>query len=77
MLFRSIKDQKTLVPCGVLVEGEYGESDLVIGVPVIIGKDGWEEIVDFPISDKEKAEFKASADATRKVNQILIDGGMI
>ena len=72
-----IKDQKTLVPCGVLVEGEYGESDLVIGVPVIIGKDGWEEIVDFPISDKEKAEFKASADATRKVNQILVDGGMI
>ena len=72
-----IKDQKTLIPCGVLVEGEYGESDLVIGVPVIIGKNGWEEIVDFPINDKEKAEFKASADATRKVNQILVDGGMI
>ena len=72
-----IKDQKALVPCGVLVEGEYGESDLVIGVPVIIGKDGWEKIVNFPLSDKEKAEFKASADATRKVNQILVDGGMI
>ena len=72
-----IKDQKTLVPCGVLVEGEYGESDLVIGVPVIIGKDGWEKVIDYPLSDKEKAEFKASADATRKVNQILVDGGMI
>jgi malate dehydrogenase len=72
-----IKDQKALIPCGVLVEGEYGESDLVIGVPVILGKDGWEKIVDFPLSDKEKAEFKASAEATRKVNQILVDGGMI
>jgi len=72
-----IKDQKILIPCGVFVEGEYGESDLVIGVPVIIGKDGWEKIVDFPLTDKEKAEFKASADATRKVNQILVDTGLI
>ena len=72
-----IKDQKTLVACGVYVEGEYGVSDLVIGVPVILGKDGWERIVDFPLSDKEKAEFKASAEATRKVNQILVDGKMI
>jgi malate dehydrogenase len=72
-----IKDQKRVLPCGVLVEGEYGEKDLVIGVPVLIGKDGWEKIIEYPLTDKEKADFKASADATRKVNQILVDNGTI
>jgi malate dehydrogenase len=72
-----IKDEKRVVPCGVLVEGEYGESDLVIGVPVLLGKNGCETILNFPINDDEKAAFKASADATRKVNQILADGGLI
>jgi malate dehydrogenase len=72
-----IKDEKRVVSCGVLVEGEYGESDLVIGVPVLLGKGGCEKIIDFPINDEEKAAFKASAEATRKVNGILVDGGMI
>jgi malate/lactate dehydrogenase len=43
----------------------------------MLGKNGCEQILNFPISDDEKAAFKASADATRKVNQILVDGGMI
>jgi malate dehydrogenase len=60
-----------------LLEGEYGESDLVIGVPVILGKNGCEQILNFPINDDEKAACKASADATRKVNRILTDGGLI
>jgi malate dehydrogenase len=72
-----IKDEKRVVSCGVLVEGEYGENDLVIGVPVVLGKDGCEKILDFPISDDEKTAFKTSADATRKVNQILVDGGLV
>ncbi|MDR1335354.1 MAG: malate dehydrogenase [Tannerella sp.] len=72
-----VKDQKRIVPCGVLVEGEYGQEDLVIGVPVLLGEDGWEKIVEFPISDQEKEAFRASADATRKVNQILIDSGIL
>ena len=72
-----VKDQKRVVSCGVLVDGEYGEKDLVIGVPVVLGKEGWEKIVDFPIDDAEKEAFKASADATRKVNQIMVDSGMI
>ncbi|MDR0699289.1 MAG: malate dehydrogenase [Tannerella sp.] len=72
-----IKDEKRVVSCGVLVEGEYGENDLVTGVPVVLGKDGCEKILDFPISDDEKAAFKVSADATRKVNQILIDSGLV
>ncbi|MDR2139088.1 MAG: malate dehydrogenase [Tannerella sp.] len=72
-----IRDQKRIIPCGVPVEGEYGEKDLVIGVPVLLGGGGWEKIVEFPISDTEKEAFKASADATRKVNQILTDTGIL
>jgi malate dehydrogenase len=72
-----IKDEKRIVACAVLVDGEYGESDLAIGVPIVIGKNGCEAIIDFPITDEEKAAFKASADATRSVNQILIDSGLI
>ncbi len=72
-----VKDQKRVIPCGVLLDGEYGEKDLVIGVPVVLCKNGWEKIIDFPMNEEEKAAFKASADATRSVNQILIDNGMI
>jgi malate dehydrogenase len=72
-----VKDQKRVISCGVPVEGEYGQADLVIGVPVLLGEGGWEKIVDFPLSDAEKDAFKASADATRKVNQILKDSGML
>lgn len=72
-----VRNQKRIIPCGVMLEGEYGENDLAIGVPVVLGENGFEKIVDFPISDNEKAEFKASADATRKVNQIMIDSKLI
>ena len=72
-----VKDQKTILPCGVLVEGEYNQHDLAIGVPVVLGKDGWEKIVAFPLTDEEKEAFVASADAVRKVNQVLRDIGML
>ncbi|MDR1983937.1 MAG: malate dehydrogenase [Prevotellaceae bacterium] len=72
-----VRNQKRIIPCGVVVEGEYGEKDLAIGVPVVLGENGWEKIVDFPISEEEKNAFKASADATRKVNQIMVDNKMI
>lgn len=72
-----VRNQKRIIPCGVVVEGEYNENNLAIGVPVVLGENGWEKIVDFPISDEEKAEFKASADATRKVNQIMVDSNLI
>ena len=72
-----LKDKKRICACSVLLEGEYGESDLAIGVPIILGKNGCEKIVDFPITDDERAAFKASADATRSVNQILVDSGLI
>jgi malate dehydrogenase len=72
-----VNDRKSIIPCGVPVEGEYGQSDLVIGVPVLLGNGGWEKIIEYPISDAEKEAFNASADATRKVNQILFDSAVL
>ena len=72
-----VKNQKRVISCAVMLDGEYGEKDLVIGVPVILGENGCEKIIDFQITEDEKVAFKASADATRKVNQILVDNGTI
>ncbi|MEP6713399.1 MAG: malate dehydrogenase [Ferruginibacter sp.] len=66
-----IRDEKKLMPCCVLLEGEYGQSDICIGVPVIIGKNGWEKIVDFKLNEEEKAAFAKSADAVRSMNSVL------
>ena len=72
-----VKDQNKVISCGVMVNGEYGQDDLVIGVPVLLGKGGWKQIIDLPLSEKEQELFKASADATRKVNQILVEAGLV
>lgn len=66
-----VRDQKKMFPCSVLLNGEYGQDDICIGVPVIIGKNGWEKVVEFNLSDDEKAKFEASADAVRKMNGAL------
>lgn len=66
-----IHDQKKLVPCSVYLEGEYGESDICIGVPVILGRTGWEKIVDFKLNEEEKAAFAESATAVHKTNSVL------
>ncbi|MDF2453657.1 MAG: mdh, partial [Bacteroidota bacterium] len=66
-----LNDQKKLIPCSVMLEGEYGQTDICMGVPVIIGKNGWEKIVDFNLNDEEKALFAKSADAVRSMNSVL------
>jgi malate dehydrogenase len=66
-----LNDQKKLIPCSVYVEGEYGQNDICIGVPCIIGKNGVEEIVDIKLNDEEKALFAKSADAVRSMNDAL------
>ena len=63
-----LNDQKKMIPCSVYLEGEYGQSDICIGVPCIIGKDGVEKIVDITLNDDEKAKFAKSADAVRAMN---------
>ena len=66
-----LNDQKKLIPCSVLLEGEYGQSDICIGVPVIIGKNGWEKIVDYKLNEEEQAAFNKSAEAVRSMNSVL------
>src|SRR5690606_6734606 len=64
-------DQKKVFPCSVLLEGEYGLNDISIGVPVIIGKNGVESIIDIPLNDAEKASMQESAEGVKKVNALL------
>jgi malate dehydrogenase len=66
-----LNDQKRMIPCSVLLEGEYGQNDICIGVPCIIGKNGIEEIVDIQLNDAEKAAFEKSAVAVRNMNADL------
>ena len=60
-----LHDQKKMIPCSVLLEGEYGESDLCIGVPVILGKNGIEKIVELDLNAEEKEKFAASAKSVK------------
>ena len=66
-----VRDEKKMMPCCVYLEGEYGQSDICIGVPVIIGKNGWEKIVDVKLDEEEMAAFGKSADAVRSMNSVL------
>lgn len=68
-----VNDQKKLFPCCVALDGEYGQKDICLGVPVIIGKNGWEKIVDYKLTADEQAAFNKSAEAVRAMNQVLID----
>ena len=64
-------DQKKLFPCSVLLGGEYGQKDVSVGVPVIIGKDGVEKIVEIELNEAEKAKFNESTQAVHEVNKAL------
>ena len=66
-----LNDQKKIIACSVFVEGEYGQDDICIGVPCIIGKNGIEEIVDIQLNETEKGLFEKSAAAVRQMNDAL------
>lgn len=68
-----LHDQKRIVPCSAMLEGEYGESDICCGVPCLLGKNGIEKIVDIKLNDEEKELFAKSAAAVRKTNGALAD----
>ncbi|HAL82562.1 MAG TPA: malate dehydrogenase, partial [Mucilaginibacter sp.] len=61
----------------VALDGEYGQKDISLVVPVVLGKNGFEKIVEYKISDAEQAEFNKSADAVRNMNQVLYDTKVI
>lgn len=64
-------DQKKMFPCSALLEGEYGLDDLCIGVPVILGKNGIEEIVSIELDEAEKNKMQESAEGVKKTNSLL------
>lgn len=66
-----IRDEKKLISCSVALDGEYGQKDICLGVPVVLGRKGWEKIVDFDLNADEKALFSKSADAVRNMNDVL------
>lgn len=66
-----IRDEKKIFPCCVALDGEYGQKDICLGVPVVVGKTGWEKIIDYNLTEDEQAKFDASAEAVRKMNSVL------
>lgn len=64
-------DQKKMMPCSTLLSGEYGLNDICIGVPVILGRNGIEKIVELNLDEKEKAHLIESAEGVRKTNDLL------
>ena len=66
-----IRDQKKLFTCCVSLNGEYKQKDICLGVPVVIGKNGWEKILDFDLNTDEQALFSKSAEAVRSMNDVL------
>ena len=72
-----LHNQGKMIPCSVMLEGEYGESDLCIGVPVILGKNGIEKIVELELNDEETELFAKSAAAVHKTNAALKEVGAL
>lgn len=66
-----VRDEKRLFSCCVALNGEYGQKDICLGVPVVLGKNGWEKIIDYKLNEEEQAAFNKSADAVRNMNNVL------
>ena len=66
-----LRDEKKLFTCCVYLEGEWGQKDICLGVPVTIGRKGWEKIIDFDLSAEEQSLFSKSAEAVRNMNNVL------
>jgi malate dehydrogenase len=66
-----LRDKKRVIPSCVYLEGEYGERDVCVGVPIVLGGGGMERIIEIPLNEQEKAAFKASVAAAREMNATL------
>jgi malate dehydrogenase len=66
-------DQKKMFPCSTMLNGEYGLNDICIGVPVILGKNGIEKIIELDLSESELSNLKESAESVIKTNNLLVD----
>ena len=68
-----VKDQKRIFPCCAWLDGEYGLSNIYLGVPVKLGKNGIEQIIQLDLNDEEKSMLIESANSVREVMKILDD----
>ena len=75
MLSAILKDQQRILPCSALLKGEYGEEDVFVGVPCLLGGKGLEKVVEIPLNSAEKEMFKSSVQAVKELvkemNQLL------
>ena len=72
-----LKDQKKVVPSCVMLDGEWGQRDICIGVPAVIGRGGVEKILEIKLNPEERRLFNESANAVRKTNAVLNELGTI
>lgn len=72
-----VRDQKKLFTACAYLEGEYNQNDIMLGVPVILGKNGIEKILPLELNEADKAAFEKSAEAVRTMNKVLYDSGVI
>ena len=68
-----LNDHKNIIPCSVYLDGEYNQSDICIGVPCVIGRNGLEKVIQLDLNDDELTKFNESADAVRSMNSTLAD----
>lgn len=66
-----IRNERKVLPCCVALDGEYGQKDICLGVPVVIGRNGWESIIDYKLDAEEQELFNKSAEAVRSMNAVL------
>jgi malate dehydrogenase len=71
MVASVLRDKKKLLPCAVLLEGEYGINDLFIGVPAKLGRAGVEEVLEVELTEDERAELGRSAEAVQELIDLL------
>ena len=66
-----LKDSKKIYPCATLLNGEYGFSDVVNGVPVMLGRNGVEKIIEVSLNETEKAQFAKSVESVKELINVL------
>jgi malate dehydrogenase len=66
-----LRDQKRIFPCCVKLNGEYGAKDIFLGVPVKLGREGVEQIIEIELNETERKDFDASANAVREVMSVF------
>ena len=66
-----LKDKKLIVPAAAYLEGEYGLNDIYFGVPVVLGANGMEKIIEYDLNEEEKAALDKSAEAVREIHEAM------